>query len=89
MADVTGCYYDLDEPTLLGMKSDVLAQIAAARTGQRYESMGFSRKTFTKSNPTFDELKEDLVEIQAALKHVNPALYGTRTTRLIASFNGN
>jgi hypothetical protein len=88
MADVTGIYYDLDEPTLLQMKSDVLAQITAARTGQRYESMGFSRKTFTKANLTYEQLQVELLEIQGALAYVNPALYGTRRRRLVVSFNG-
>jgi hypothetical protein len=86
---ITGIYYALEEATLLQMRDDILAQMRAARTGTRYESMNVGGKAFTKSNMTYLEMQQELLEINAALQHIDPTTYGKRTRRLVVSFNGS
>ena len=88
MADVLGIYYGVDEPTLLLMLTDVLATMQAARSGNRFESANFAHKGFVKSNLTYDQLALELLEINAALRKIDPTTYGTQPTMLTVAFNG-
>ena len=87
MASITGIYYGLEEATLLQMRTDVLAQLTLARTGKRFASVSGGGKAFAKQNMTMAELSLDLQEINAALKQVNPALYGRRVRSIYPSFS--
>ena len=84
---ITGIYYGLDEARLLGMRDDVLAQIALARAGKRFASVGGGGKSFTKDNMSLPELRQDIAEITAALRRANPAVYGKRVRRMHADFS--
>ncbi|EIP96867.1 hypothetical protein OpiT1DRAFT_01293 [Opitutaceae bacterium TAV1] len=87
MAGVTGIYYGLDEATLLQMRSDVLAQLDAARKGKRFQSVSGGGKAFSKDNMTMAELRDDLAEISAALQRLNPQVYGRRSKMIVADFS--
>jgi hypothetical protein len=87
MASITGIYYGLQEATLLQMRTDALAQLAAARQGKRFASVSGGGKAFAKQNMTLGELTTDLLEINAALKRANPTTYGRRVRSILPDFS--
>jgi hypothetical protein len=87
MASITGIYYGLDEPKLTLMREQAFAQIEILRTGKRFSSVGGRGKSFTKDNMTIAVLRDDLAEIMAALRRINPRLYGKRVRRMVADFS--
>ena len=88
MASVTGIYFGLEESVLLEMRTTVLATLQAAREGKRFQSVSGGGKAFSKENMSIEELRNDLAEISAALKRIDPVTYGKRVTRFVVSFSG-
>lgn len=87
MASITGIYYGLTEPVLLKMRTDALAQLDLARQGKRFASVSGGGKAFAKQNMTMAELTLDLLEINAALRRANPAIYGRRVRSILPDFS--
>ena len=80
-------YVGLPESDLLQMRTDVLAQLEAARKGKRFLSVGGAGKSFTKDNMTVAQLKDELEQISFALSQANPTTYGKRTKVLKFDFS--
>jgi len=83
---VIGIYRGLDEPTLLQMQTDTLAELAKARAGRRFNNVSGGGKAFTKDNMSVAELHGELAEIRLGLQAVNPDVYGRRIRRVSSSF---
>jgi len=86
---VSGTYIGLDEAALLTMRTQVLAELANARQGKRFNSVSGGGKAFQKDNMNFDDLRTDLAEINYALQLLDPSTYGKAVTRLVPDFSRN
>lgn len=73
---VLGLYYTLTEAELLAMREQVLLALEAARKGERFQSTSGHGRGYVKDNLTYDQLRNELVEVNAALRNVNPDSYG-------------
>ena len=65
---VTGCYKGLGRDTLITMRTDTLTELTALRKGKRISSVSMNAKSSTKSLMTVDELRDELKEIDFALR---------------------
>tara|TARA_Y100000588_G_C14175314_1_gene891067 strand:+ start:984 stop:1265 length:282 start_codon:yes stop_codon:yes gene_type:complete len=68
---VTGCYKGLSRDTLVGMRTDTLAELTKARQGKRIASVSMSGKSTSKDSMSIDDLKDELKEIDYALRSLD------------------
>ena len=64
----TGCYKGLGRDTLIQMRTDTLSEIETLRKGKRISSASMSGKSSSKSLMTTNELRDELKEIDYALR---------------------
>jgi len=88
MPKVSKIYFSgFSESQLKTMRTERESQLSKAMNG-RITSTGKEGNSISKDLATIDELKTDLMEINAALKHLNPSIYGGGVKRLRANFSG-
>lgn len=70
------------------MRTDALAELTKLRTGKQHTSLGAGGKNMGKARMTLAQLYDELAEINAALRDIDPATYGKRVTKTFATFEG-
>ena len=68
---VTGCYKGLSRDTLVQMRTDTLSELEKARKEKRLTSVSMSGKSTSKEIMSIDELKDELKEIDYALRSLD------------------
>lgn len=68
---VTGCYKGLSRDTLVQMRTDTLSELEKARKGKRLTTVSMSGKSTSKEIMSIDELKDELKEIDYALRSLD------------------
>lgn len=85
---IQGIYTDRSEEWLLTRRDWIQGQIDAAMQGKRFQSVAAGGNSSAKLHLTLNELKTEMLEVQYALRRLNPAKYGGRKVkRFYADFS--
>lgn len=84
---VRGIYVGLPKAQLEAIRTQLFAVLEQAREGKRFDQVDMGGKMGRKSLLSYDQIVQELKEVEFALKKLDPELYGPVIKRLIPNFN--